>query len=379
MKFLPSILITTALACSLGYLYLYHHSGNLFALSSRIKEESVVTSYNHRNRYHELISQGLERAAIYEKEIQSNHLYLGMVANRDHKGNFQSECDSLLFSSLRYVALLKLGFQREADDAWEAIVQSQNQGQWFRHPTCRSKGTSRDMIVGLLAALSQKPANGKDYLIELIEYIKDHDGYIGTGPFHVSRVSPGIAEMIRLQSLWYGLDVDIFPPPIRFSFSTIEFNAVAPNRGYTSHLSALVLWLEYELHSKSGANIRSVTWILDRIFKPFTRHSLQKQRSRWIAQKLVQTDSQNLFFKWLQLKSIGALTEKTRADLLNELLAMPQFPKDKLPRNCDRKADYLWQRDSREYRSIQKHCTETFSGVDFLWMLAILSETDDSF
>ena len=28
---------------------------------------------------------------------------------------------------------------------------------------------------------------------------------------------------------------------------------------------------------------------------------------------------------------------------------MPQFPEGRLPANCDRRADYMWQRSSREY------------------------------
>src|SRR5690606_16280323 len=119
------------------------------------------------------------RALRYEELIAASSTYQGMVITREHNGRVGDLCDSLLFSSLRYVSLRKLGLEKEADEAWAWIIKSRDGGKWFRHPQCAIKSTSRDMIVGLLAALTQRPEGYRDVLKELINYVGDNSGYVG--------------------------------------------------------------------------------------------------------------------------------------------------------------------------------------------------------
>lgn len=345
-------------------------------LSMRLQSESTVDDPLYKDRYHQLLKKAREKALFYDDLIESTHLFHGMVVNRSHDGHHRSECDSLLFSSLRYSALYQLGLRDRADRAWNSIKQASENGQWYRHPKCRRRWTSRDMIVGLLVALSHKPDQSRLYLQDLVSFIGSNEGYIGTGPFYVSLLSPGLGEIIRHLSLESGIQGSSLPPQVKHSFSTIEFDVLTAERGYTSHLNGLVLWLELQLYNRqnsSSPRIRSVTEALEGLPG---HDGLKEMRFRWIAKRLVQVDGENLFFQWLQLKSNHAITEKSSYYMLRKLLSMPQFPDDRLPANCDRKADYLWQRDSIEYQANDESCHEVFSGVDFLWMVALLSELD---
>jgi hypothetical protein len=89
---------------------------------------------------------------------------------------------------------------------------------------------------------------------------------------------------------------------------------------------------------------------------------------------LVQTDPRNLFFRYLLFRVNGVLNPFVARSLLIELLSMRQFPQEMLPRSCDRKADYLWQRSSREYDIVDDKCSYSFHGTDFVWMAGLLVE-----
>ena len=381
MRVLLTILLGGASLLLVGALYLlqqlHFSSGDTFRMAAKLRSDSISHSQDPAARYQKLRLEALKRAELYEFFIQQDHLYMGMIVNRDQSGAPLSECDSLLFSSLRFVALEKMGMHNEAEHTWESIITAVDNGKWHRHPKCRARWTSRDMIVGVLAALSQHPSQGEGYLRDLIAYVEQTGGYIGSGPFYVSRLTPGLAQMIRILSEEYGLSKDELPNNIRFGFSTVEFNTVTPSRGYTAHLSAMNIWLEIELRerrkkSSSIVKVRTVTELIDQLLYPVSSYSMEDQRLQWVSNRLVALDPDNLFFKWLQLKSANALTVKSKGDLLEELLSMEQFPQERLPQNCDRKADYLWQRDSLEYDMQFKTCTEEFSGVDFLWMVSLL-------
>jgi hypothetical protein len=63
--------------------------------------------------------------------------------------------------------------------------------------------------------------------------------------------------------------------------------------------------------------------------------------------------------------------------LMKSLASMKkQFPDNRLPMNCDRKADYLWQRNTNEAFEASEECTKSFHGIDFLWMAALLTEQE---
>ena len=315
----------------------------------------------------------LERVQLYEQQIKKHHLKNGMLVNRRVNGEVIDQCDSLLFSSIRYVALKKLGYTQKAEVAWEAISKNQNEGKWFRHPTCRHH-TSRDMIVGLLIALSQFPLQGKKNLQQFFNYVEKNSGYFGDGPIYVSYLSPGLAESFRRLSKLH--NIEDFPKVVQFGFSTLEIDSFFIDKGYRSHLVALQIWLELEtqiLFAQKGLwrGPRSFMWEIGKFFSPFTMENMYQQRREWLAQKLLEVDPKNLFFRWLRLKSAGMFDQKAQVMMMKELLAMPQFPEQQLPMNCHRKADYLWQRGSDEFEP-GGSCSMKFNGVDFLWMASLL-------
>ena len=126
-----------------GFAGILGTSGSLLQMSSKLRDDSIVSSYEQLGRHQTLMNEAVRRVLLYERLIQKNHLYMGMVVNRDHYGIHRSECDSLLFSSLRFVALKKLGIEDEAWLAWESIKEANDQGKWHRHPKCRRRSTSR--------------------------------------------------------------------------------------------------------------------------------------------------------------------------------------------------------------------------------------------
>ena len=333
---------------------------------ARYAFDQAVIAAEHRLR---------ARATFYELEIQKAHLFHGMVVNRLLSGRVQSECDSLLFSALRYAALHRLDMTLQAEKAWQAILKSQTEGRWYRHPKCRRRPTSRDMILGVLVAFQVRGAHGPTWT-DFIRATYQQNGFIGSGRPDVSLLTPGVGYLIqRLDSGQGSLDERSLV--IEHGFSSVEFDSLYLQRGYRAHLFALRLWLEMELTSADRS--ATVAGFLDSVFGIAEDRFFEDQRLQFAAGNLFELDPKNLFFELLWLRSQGRLSDARRLDLMTRLLAMPQFPIDRLPQNCDRAADYLWQRDSDEFvpKTRREPCHEQFSGVDFLWLAALLvSETD---
>lgn len=341
----------------------------------------IVAHNLPRHRIPQEVEEQLRaRVMLYEDEIVREHLDEGMVVNRQGD-RFIDTCDSLLFSALRYVALNKLGYTDKALTAWTAIEENNENGHWLRHPKCRNT-TSRDMILGVLAAFSQDPPRVREHLIQLLAYLAKTDGYISQGGrFDISYMLPGVGEILRLYAKGHRVLDYTLPPSVSLGFSTIEFAAMVPSPGYRSHLIALTSWIEMELagnarYAPYSGDVRTAVSQLSAIASPFTHQELAHQRLAWVSGRLFQDDPNNLFFRWLRLRSVNAITPLTRHFMIHQLMRMPQFPAMRLPRDCDRRADYLWQRASWEYYVQKKTCEKTFNGVDFLWMAALL--LDDS-
>ncbi len=355
---------------AIGIYQLQKQSAGVGHKVDALRASALLNSEGAEQRWRNLALQAREKAVFYEEEIEREHLESGMVVNRRNNGEPEGVCDSLLFSSLRYTALVKLGWTDKAAAAWQAIARSQQGGRWIRHPLCREKVTSRDMIFGLVTALSQNPPLAGEHLKSLLGIIEKTDGSIDPGPFYVSRLSPGLGELIKQMSLIQGWQLKNLPGEVRISFSTLEFDAWLSSPGYVSHLIALMLWNELELLQQQR-KIRSIAQLFEGIW-PI---EIAELRLQWAGQKLAEMDPSNLFFLWLKYRSAGALSDRIKGDLLEQLLAMQAFPDHHLPRNCERHADYLWQRTSREYQpQPNTPCEVTFSGVDFLWMVALLTE-----
>lgn len=367
------VTFTTLWVGSVLFLKKSHHT--IQKLTARIQASASEDPEYWKAEWQRLGILAREKALLYDDFIEEGLDY-GMVVGRHADGRPSGECDSLLFSSLRYAALMKLGWQDKAHRAWRGIENAFELDRWVRHPKCRRKSTSRDMIVGLLVAMTQNPPAEVRRLQQLLDIVNKTGGSVDDGPFYVSRLSPGIGEIMRLMSKQYGVPLRDVPEEVRMGFSTLELDTWMARPGYAAHLNALTLWIELELmHNQPRSGLRSLSELIDTVMGPLGSPKLRDQRWEFVGHKLASLDRQNLFFEWMELRSAGALTWKTQAQLLQKLLDMPQFPNDHLPQNCDRKADYLWQRASVEYAKKPKWgCTETFTGVDLLWMVALLTE-----
>lgn len=319
-------------------------------------------------KWEEMRQELHRRSIFYHDEVLRTHLVKGMVVNRTTDGEALDLCDSLLFSSLLYVGLRNLGEDLRAKELWRAINRSRDGPKWWRHPDCR-RAISRDMILGLLVAISQLPAGASDLVRDLLVYTDINRGFFGEGHLGLSNVTPGLGEALRRVRAGMKSDLDAVRPFFfDFSFSTIEFDSNFVGRGYQAHLIGLSLWLEMQLEE---SEVRSPIAFLDRLFDLFTLESLMSQRQRYVAGRLVQIDPYNLFFRWLKISSVGSINHGTRSILASDLLRMPQFPEDRLPKDCDRKADYLWQRNSVEYLG-RPSCRRIYNAVDFIWLAGLL-------
>jgi hypothetical protein len=327
---------------------------------------------------HRLRREALSRAALYDALIKRDMLLDGMVVNRGAKREPEGVCDSLLFSSLRFYALERLGFKRSADEAWAGVLGSRSGAQWQRHPRC-VKSLSRDMLMGVLVALKANPENGTSVFRGMLHEIDRQNGFIDDGPIYVSWLSPGVAGLVRMEAERRSVPYDEWPWILKQSFSSIEYDGLFLKEGYQSHLAGLGLWLElYHKEHVEWFNPRSFLGAMARLTgEPSSLDTtFDGRRRQWIAGTLSSLSGGNLFFDWLEYRANGIYQVDTEIKLLSELLAMPQFPVTRLPMDCDRAADYLWQRRDKEAIPVARQCGRTYAGVDFLWMAAILGAGD---
>lgn len=331
--------------------------------------------------YRELARLAKERALLYETLLEAQNLSSGLVVGRDlRSGAPTSVCDSLLFSSLRFVALEKLGEHEKAAEAFAEIDRHNYwKGRFIRHPDCRRKSSSRDMIVGLMAALTLEPSEHNETFAKLMGIISRTGGLVDDGPFYVSRLTPGLLELLKLMAIVRDYPVEAWPPSLRLGFSTVEFDSWVAAPGFRAHLNAMTLWVELEIlkkHPDAELQMRSLSAVLDQ-FSPSWGLGFQMQRRHFAANSLYELDADNLFFDYLRLRTAGALSYRERSRLLRTLLSQKAFPEDRLPRDCDRAADYMWQRHSVEYKP-KKVCHEQFAGVDFLFLAGLLIAEDET-
>ena len=204
-------------------------------------------------------------------------------------------------------------------------------------------------------------------------------GFIGDGPFYVSWLSPGVAGLVRMEAEHRQIPYNEWPWILKQSFSSIEYDGMFLKEGYESHLAGLGLWLE--INHKENAEWFNPRSLLGEVLRLTGERgsfdtSFDERRRQWIAGRLSSLAGGNLFFDVLELKANGIYGMDAEVKLLSELLSMPQFPATRLPMDCDRAADYIWQRRDREAIPSARECGRTFAGVDFLWMAAILGAGD---
>jgi hypothetical protein len=328
-----------------------------------------------------LVASALARAQLYERLQKEAHIVDGMLVNRALDGRMadqmRDQCDSLLFSSLRFVALSKLGLEADAKVAWNAIEASRANGAWLRHPRC-PRSTSRDMLIGILIGLAQNPADHVQHLRDLLQIVRERDGFFSDGPVYVSYLTPCVAKLVATLAIGAGIKPEELPPLVRRGYSTNEWSMLVIDEGYEAHLVALTAWLELDLAERRGLRWepdRFLWQALDEVAAPFGNGGkLADQRLDWTTTRLLEIDPSNLFFRYLRLKAAHALTPAVAATLLTELLAMPQFPAHRLPQNCDRHADYMWQRRAHARDTPDGDCTREYHGADFMWMAGLLTD-----
>lgn len=320
---------------------------------------------------------------VYESKIRDNHLVDGMVVNRFlNNGRMKDECDSLLFSSIRFVALKKLGLASEAHRAWNAITQIVRDDFLLRHPQCLKKPPSRDMILGFLMTHLYLPKDGKEVFKEFMSIVNRNGRFFSTDKTHYSFLTPQIALLARHVARLYRIPFSEMPNSFREGFPTSEWSSLVVKPGYRTHLIALSTWIEMEIYEQKnsqnqGFNTPNISiWQQPTELWTAQNERIDLTRLRFLTQQLVDADSANLFYRWLRLKTAGLLTDQVRYKMLWELIQMKQFPKNSLPMNCDRKADYMWMRASWESRRSKIECSYQFAGVDFLWMAALLLEEE---
>ncbi len=364
----------------IAYSQLVANSRYLARASESLRDWASVLPEPTLDEQLQVINLAKERASLYDKEIGRNHLVDGMLVNRTLSGRMFDQCDSLLFSSLRFTALHKLGFDDKAEEAWTKLQASRSDGNWLRHPRC-DKSTSRDMIIGLLIALSQEPRGYQQHLKALIDHVRRNDGYFGTGPVYVSYLTPTVAKLLAEMAPLSDISASDLPAIVRDGYSTNELEVAITDSGYQAHLIALSIWLEMEVADATArqANPRMKprtpgALLVDQLVAPLAGVNPHDQRLEWTAQELVRVDPKNLFFRYLRLRSAGAFNPSVAYRLMNELMAMRQFPDDRLPLDCDRRADYLWQRSSHQFEPATHGCSRQYHGTDFLWMAALLAE-----
>lgn len=376
---LATFLSTLAwLGMLVGYTKLVANSRYLYSSRVALRDWAHAVADMPPEAVNAIEAEARHRARLYDDQIQRHHLVDGMIVNRDmSNGRMLDQCDSLLFSSLRFVSLEKLGWHERAQVAWRGIQNAFRGGYWLRHPRC-PRSTSRDMLLGLLAALSQRPEGFSEHLRSLIATVGANDGYFGSGPIYVSYLSPGLARIMAMLTPASKLQVNALPSIIREGYSTAELEVLVTRRGFESHLGGLTTWVEMELDQQlprtAAADPGPLADAVDFMIAPFAAEDMEHQRLDWITDQLVQRDRNNLFFRYLRLRSADALTPAIRHRLLAELIDMPEFPRQQLPGNCERRADYLWQR--ADWRPVEppRPCNEQYNGTDFLWMASLLLE-----
>lgn len=375
-----------------GFLKILHNSQSLTQQALILDQAIQSLPKSSEEHWLKLVAEAKARVDVYENQLQEDNLLDGMVVYSQADGGVNHVCDSLLFSSLRFVALKKLGLTQEANNAWKAIRQSKLGSYWIRHPQCSHTPTSRDMVIGLSAAISQTPEDYEKELFSLMNHIRMKKGFVSDSAPYVGYATPSLQEALRRMShSQFDRDDEnnaLMPFGGNLSFSTLELDVLMLPDGFPTHLLALLTWIELEQNAKhkelgSYRGTRSITWEIGKWLDPLTFEKVHQQRMQWITSKLISYNSSNLFFQYLYLRSHNALNKNTKQLLLQRLLSMEQFPKDRLPMNCDRKADYLWQRSKAEYtkRSNQnpRSCTVQFPAVDFLWMASLLLEGETPF
>lgn len=243
----------------------------------------------------------------------------------DEKGFvFHKDCDSLGFTSLMCVAP-ELDF--DVDSARDSA------GRWHRRSCSKpcfpghSKSTiSRDMLLMLLVYCYVK--GRVDIIEQVIIYALTHGFVMGKGDPSRTIMTPGLLSTYAWASYRLG-------GPSRPWLRYIPLGFSDDLKGYQAHLTVLHILLRNQL--------------------------VGKDKHLETLRKYAKANPENALFQY----SIGNI-EKVYTILDNE----QYFPKDRLPSKLDRKADYMWQRDQKEY--VPGDHNEVIPPADFIFMYNLI-------
>ena len=324
---------------------------------------------------------------LLAKNIQKHYLYKGGVVERDSKMNPEGLCDSLLFTSLRYVSLVKLGLKENYQKAFDDLLRFEQpplSGRWIRHPDCPNHQLSRDMFLGLLLALNENPSKkeARKIYLRTLKRVEKNNGWISRPRFSVGLLTGSMRENMRLLAIKLDIDPEAHDVT-RYSFSERDFTLPITPRGFQLHLHGLGLLLEEslrkELSVRKKVKIRSITtsaaWFLDSLFREKRNLGpiFEGYRYKVLTKRLYEKDINNYFFEFLFKHSFDLPYLKTSLMAKDYLSFLPS--RARIHSSCDRNADYLWQRDSRQWDKTEVgFCSRTYSGVDVLFMNALYFE-----
>lgn len=240
---------------------------------------------------------------------------------------YSDECDSLLFSCL-------LGAIPEVDVNIMSALDKKT-GMWHRRPCSKpcypehSKSTiSRDMLLGLCIYAYCK--NRLDILEQVISYALAHYLVMGKGLLSRTIMTPGLLSTYAWASHRLG----------------------GPSRP----------WLRYlpQIESSKVEDYQAHLSVLHIIFR---NHLTGKSKYRELLKKHADRVPDNAFYQYA-----AGRVDKAYTILNNE----QYFPSNRLPTKADRKAEYLWQREMKDYAPTDSD--HILAPADYLFVYALIEK-----
>lgn len=243
----------------------------------------------------------------------------------EHGFVFSDECDSILFSCLMAI---DPNIKFNIDVAFDPKTK-----MWHRRPCSKpcypvhSKSTiSRDMFLGILYYAYFR--RRLDIIEQVITYALSHCLNMGKGDLSRTIMTPALLGTFAWASYRLG-------GPSRWLLRQIPLGLSENTTGYQTHLAVLHGLIRNKLEKK------------DNHLDLFRKHAKEQPM--------------NALFQY----AVGDL-EKVYTIINNERY----FPSNRLPNHLDRKPEYLWQRDCKEYVSGSE--SEIIAPADFIFMYNVL-------
>lgn len=274
-------------------------------------------------------------------------LYLDLTHEVRNEWGFVPKCDSLLFTSLSYVAGYPADIEAAEDD-----------GRWYRRPEkeCYENGKdpdaepgshsdiSKDMILGMLWSTwymkDKKKALSR--LQRLIDYSKGENWKVGRGPAGSTFITPPLRNTIAQMVFELGGK----DHKVMRAYPMVWAKGL---EGYQAHIQVLHILLRKKVMGDVSSKAHS------RIIEHHRRNP------------------KNAFFSYAYYCFHNGDYRKAADILLNE----DYFP-DRLPESRDRCTEYLWQREKsvKDWGACPKEKL-IHDGVDYMFVAKLILEEVD--